>query len=185
MYLTDVLVSDHRSDKKFVTEGFSYWHDGRRKFLKHENSDTHRNSISALQRHHSGHVDELLNKDIKKTKLDNREMLRTVVECLRYLSRQGLPIRGNYQEGKETAEPDGNLNQALLTLAKFDSEITRLLRRTHTYTSPEVQNELLHIMGTQVQRQLIDEVKKAGCYTIMLDETPDISGHEQLVICFR
>ena len=55
-------------------------------------------------------------------------------------------------------------------------------KKADKYTSGEIQNELLKIMGCQVQRAIIEN---AGFFTIMVDECVDTSNKEQLVICFR
>ena len=53
------------------------------------------------------------------------------------------------------------------------------------FTSPEIQNEILEIMAmTVVVRKLAADVVNKQ-YTIMVDETTDISDVEQLVFCLR
>ena len=58
-------------------------------------------------------------------------------------------------------------------------------KKADKYTSGEIQNELLKIMGCQVQRAIIENIKNAEFFTIMVDECVDTSNKEQLVICFR
>lgn len=74
--------------------GFTYWNDGARKFLKHERSETHKEAVSACNRHSSKQVDEILDKNLTKLKMENRQMLCHVIEALRFLARQNLSIRG-------------------------------------------------------------------------------------------
>ena len=42
-----------------------------------------------------------------------------------------------------------------------------------------------HIMALQILREIAGNIKNALIYTIMADETADISNKEQLVICIR
>ena len=49
---------------------------------------------------------------------------------------------------------------------------------------PEIQNELLQIMGLSVLRKVAGRLP-GQYYTIMADETTDISNTEQLVLCLR
>ena len=172
---------------KYISIGFCYWNDGYRKFKRHEQTQCHRDSIAALENlTKSGKVDEMLDKTIKASKIDAHDMLKFVIEALRYLSRQGLPIRGAYdKDSTSSAEPDSNLWQALQCFSQFSDRLSTLLHRSHTYMSPEIQNELLCIMSDCIQRELVQAIKKAKWYCLMLDETPDISGKEQLAICFR
>lgn len=181
------MVSDHRKDIKYISTGFSYWNDGFRRLHSHERTNSHKDSITALENlEKSGMVDEMLDKTVKANKIDAHDMLAFVIEAIRYLSRQGLPMRGSYDKDSPSfTEPDSNLWQVLQSYARISDRLQVLLQRTHTYTSPEVQNELLTIMSQKIQRDLVQAVKKAKWYCLMLDETPDISGKEQLAICFR
>ena len=53
------------------------------------------------------------------------------------------------------------------------------------YTSPEIQNLLLAIMGGIVQEKICDSVRAAGPFSIMADECKDASKTEQLSIAIR
>lgn len=53
------------------------------------------------------------------------------------------------------------------------------------YTSREIQNTLLDIMGGMVQWKVCMVVKNAGYFFVLADETKDISKSEQLVIVLR
>ena len=53
------------------------------------------------------------------------------------------------------------------------------------YTSPEIQNSLLHIMGDMVRKMICDSVQQAGFFTLMADESKDCSKIEQFSIVFR
>lgn len=179
-------MSDGRQDMSFVTSGFFNWNDGSRKMKKHQASISHHESISALERHRSGRVDELLNKNVAQAKADGHDMLWYVIEAIRHLTRQGLPLRGSYDSNPDhPAETNSNLWQQLVSYQKMSPRLVKLINRTHTYTSPEVQNELIEIMATMIQREVIGEIRSAKFYALMLDETPDVSGKEQLVICFQ
>ena len=48
--------------------------------------------------------------------------------------------------------------------------------------SPQIVNELLQMMSQSVLQSVVDEVKRTKWYSIMADETRDISNREQLVI---
>ena len=54
-----------------------------------------------------------------------------------------------------------------------------------TYTSPEVQNSVLQIMGEMLRSQICVEIKKARVFSLLVDETKDASKIEQLAIVFR
>ena len=52
-----------------------------------------------------------------------------------------------------------------------------------SYLSPDIQNNLLEIMGSLVRYQISQE---AGLFTLLCDETKDISEREQIaiVLCY-
>jgi len=58
-------------------------------------------------------------------------------------------------------------------------------KRNATYTSPQIQNEIINISGTVIKNDIINYVKKAVTFSIMADETANISGTEQLSIEIR
>lgn len=110
-----------------------------------------------------------------------------VVETVKFLARQNLPLRGltvSNSEG-DSPEPDGNFNQTLNLLSIYSPKLSELRRRKQDFSSPDVQNELVQLMGNHVANEIAKEIKKASCYSIMIDETSDISNREQAVFCFR
>ena len=53
-----------------------------------------------------------------------------------------------------------------------------------TYTSPEMQNFILKVLGDMVRKKICTQVK--NCYfSILADETKDVSKKEQLSIIVR
>ena len=52
------------------------------------------------------------------------------------------------------------------------------------FTSPEIQNEILSIMALHILREIASELS-GKWYTVMVDETTDLSNTEQMVLCLR
>ena len=50
------------------------------------------------------------------------------------------------------------------------------------YTSPEIQNEVLHILEYIIHRNIIEEVKEGGKFSLIVDETKYVSKTEQTSI---
>lgn len=48
-----------------------------------------------------------------------------------------------------------------------------------------MQNEIIDSCGTLIQRQIVSKINKSQCFTILADETADVSGTEQFSICIR
>jgi hypothetical protein len=78
--------------------------------------------------------------------------------------------------------------EILSLLAKHDKTINERLSfgpRNAKYTSPQIQNDIIGIMATLVRNTIASAVHKAGYYSIMADETKDLSKQEQLSIVVR
>lgn len=59
------------------------------------------------------------------------------------------------------------------------------MRRKFKWVSHEVQNEILSLLSQYVQNYLINQIKNAKYFSIIIDETTDNSCTEQVSICFR
>ena len=51
--------------------------------------------------------------------------------------------------------------------------------------SKDIQNDLLKAATDVVLQQICDEIKESEGFTIIADETRDVSGKEQLSLCLR
>ena len=70
--------------------------------------------------------------------------------------------------------------------AEDDVELVRWLKRKHyKYTSPQIQNEMLDSLALGIFQDIASSIQTAEFFSIMADETADISNQEQLVICIR
>lgn len=113
-------------------------------------------------------------------KAKNRQALHQIVSSIRFLCRQGLALRGHHDES------DSNLKQLLRMKAEDDPVLLEWLKRKeNVYTSPDIQNEILKIMGLQIFRMISKEIHTSPFLTIMADETTDISNKEQVALVVR
>ena len=72
----------------------------------------------------------------------NRQILLTILQNVRFLARQGLPLRG---DGKED---NSNFMQVLMLRAADNPGIHEWLKRKNeTYTSKDIQNETIKLMA--------------------------------------
>ena len=63
--------------------------------------------------------------------------------------------------------------------------LTSLAIRNATYLSPDIQNELIHIIGMEIiQSGIVEEIKDAKFFSIMADEAATHST-EQCACCVR
>lgn len=53
------------------------------------------------------------------------------------------------------------------------------------YLSPQILNELITMAGNEVLREILSKIHGAPWFTILADETTDITTHEQLSLSIR
>ena len=96
------------------------------------------------------------------------------------MTRQSIAIRGDGDE------ENSNFIQLFKLRGEDDPKFAKWLeKKTDKYVSADIQNELLKVMGLQVLRDIATSLHSAEFYSIMVDETTDVSNKEQAVLCFR
>ena len=53
------------------------------------------------------------------------------------------------------------------------------------YTSHDIQNEILSIMAQTILRGIVKQIQSLIYFSLMVDETTDVSKREQVVLVFR
>ena len=179
-------------DTIFSALGFYNWKKAVEKFSKHERSACHLHALMMITAAKTVGMDvgDKLSVDHAEQMALNRKCLLAIISSIQFLARQGLALSGTYTNSDDhlngiRGEVDSNFMQLLLLRKQevpgFD---TWLQKSRDRFICPEIQNELLQIMGLSVLRKVAGRL--AGqYYTIMADETTDISNTEQLVLCLR
>ena len=125
----------------------------------------------------TGDVGAQLSRQFATQKKNNQLALIQIMSSIQFLCRQGLPLRGDGDES------DGNLQQVLRMKALKDPNLTEWLkRRENVYTSPDIQNEIIKLMGL---RDMAAQFQSSPFHTIMADETTDASNIEQVTLFIR
>ena len=185
------MISSTKSEKTFTQEGFTNWKKAREKnkgFLKHENSDSHKEATERLimaPGSSKGDIAGMVDKNAQEDREVNRSMLLKILSSIRYLARQALPLRGNWDDD-EKGEINSNFYQLLKLRSENDKTFAKwLTKKTNKFTSPKIQNEMIEIMALQILRNIARNIQSAEIYSILADESSDISNTEQLAFCIR
>ena len=166
----------------FISKGFNNWKDASVKFKEHESSNCHKDSMIVTVDLPSSVKDiaETLQRELTKQKSENRQMLLKILSNIRFLARQSIAIRGDGDE------ENSNFIQLFKLRGEDDPKFAKWLeKKTDKYVSADIQSELLKVMGLQVLRDIATSLHSAEFYSIMVDETTDVSNKEQAVLCFR
>jgi hypothetical protein len=96
-----------------------------------------------------------------------------------------LPLRGHRES--LVSDPNlGNFLALLKYLAKFDPVVREHLDSVSgkpgclSYSSPDIQNELINLLGARVRQTITSLIQKAKYYSITFDTTPDNAHIEQM-----
>ena len=176
------LLWSHNAESAFITKGFVNWKDATVKFSNHEASKCHKEAVMKLTVLPSTTPDiaEALSTQVHQERAERRKCFLKIVSNVRFLGRQGLPLRGH------GADHDSNFMQLLKLRSEDDKSLaTWLGRKSDKYTAPDMQNELLQVMAVSILRKLAALFHNTEFLTIMVDETTDIANKEQMVLCFR
>ena len=126
-------------------------------------------------------VAESLSTQLEMEKLERRQCSLKVLSNVRFLARQGLPLRGHGDH-----ESDSNFLQLMKLRGEDDSRVLGWLeRKNDKYTAPDMENKILKTMALLVLRRVIQSISSAPFLTMMIDKTTDIANKEQVVVCFR
>ena len=115
-------------------------------------------------------------------KKNNHEYLLKIISSIRFLGRQGLPLRGDGPHN----DLDSNFYQFLLLRAEdFQGINTFIGKKNMKCTSHEKQNELLSVMSLQVILEIASQILSAPYFTVMIDQATDLANIEQVVLVIR
>lgn len=171
---------------KFSRVGICDWKHACERFKDHEISDVHK----AATKSYSSRIEKDKNNTSINVELEscrqkqvkkNREYLRKVVETILWLCQQGLALRGHNEDN--LSENRGNFLE-LLELRGKDLPILQEESIKYAYTSPAAQNEIIELIGSNITTEISEQSQNTP-FSLIVDETADISTHEQVAIIIR
>ena len=137
---------------------------------------------------------------------ENRKRLIPIIESIMFLGRQNISLRGHRDDGpiefshdidsdgvryhcKTSLTNEGNFRELLrFRVLAGDNDLAKQLEsssKNATYISKTTQNELIRTIGDNIQQSILSNVKRAQFYSVIFDETTDVSKTEQLSLTIR
>lgn len=175
-----------------LRNGYSDWKNCQHTVAEHENTADHRASIGnwnsrATVAHR---IDSQMVKQREEQTRYWREVLKRVVETIKFMAERGLPFRGD--EEYFGSSRNGNYLGILELVAKFDPFLSQHIAKfgvagtgTVSYLSKTICEELIHLMGRKLVKAIIAEIEVAKYFAITVDSTPDVSHVDQLTFIVR
>lgn len=125
---------------------------------------------------------------------NNRDKLKSVINTIHFLGRQNIPLRGhriNSEITEDTEINEGNLREFirhrietcgddLMLKDHFESTTAR-----SKYISPSIQNEIIDCCRDEILNCIVEKIKAGKYYSIIFDETTDISRISQMSLVVR
>ena len=177
------MINDIRVVNSSVKTGYSNWKNARsndKGFHQRKTSKCHQQAIQKLIEipNFTKDVTTMFKTNMTETQRENRTSLLKIISCLRYLALRGLPFKGHGDE------KDANCKQLIRFRAEDDPAFAKWLKEKNlSYTSSEIQNEILKDMSLSVLCDVVNCIKKSDFFSIMVDESSDVLNREQIVFC--
>ena len=116
----------------------------------------------------------------------NRHYIKCVAEVTLLCCCLEIGLRGHDESYNSVNK--GNFREIIQLVANHDPVIKQRLEhgpQNVTYLSPDIQLDLLQVMGDMVRNSITEDVHKAGYYSLLADESKDISKTEQMAVVVR
>jgi hypothetical protein len=166
----------------FVRQGHNDWSNIERHVQRHVKCKSHYDALQAASEflkvcdNKQDSVQSQLSKAYSEKVRRNRSALISIVKTIILCGKQNIPLRGH-------TDDHSNFSALLNFRSECDEDL-----RTHfatcsenaKYVSHEIQNELIQICGGQILSSVLDACRKARFFSVIMDETTDISVREQV-----
>lgn len=177
-----LITFSRRQAHSFVEEGFYNWKKALEKLEEHDKSEMHKEALLKQAAYSSGtDVSAQLSAQHSRAQKHNQRMLIKLISSIHFLARQGLSLRGH---SEDVGSLDGNLYRLLLLRSEDCPELKSWVYKKE-YTSPDIVNEIISIMGKTVLRGLLSRIRSSLWFSIIADEATDISRNEQMSLSIR
>ncbi|KAL4112674.1 hypothetical protein QTP88_016421 [Uroleucon formosanum] len=174
-------------------KGVSNFRKGNEKIIKHEKSKDHRdaeNEYLILKSRIS--KDKTIQQNLMKVQKSqiefNRSVLKRLIDLSLFLSTNGLPFRGHREDINQDTQSKGLFIKIVKLVSKYNAVLAKHLaesNRNETYLSPKIQNDILKCMADETLHKILNEVKQAKYFTIIVDSTIDIGRIDQFSFSLR
>jgi len=173
-------------------------------FRYHKNLEYHKTSCVVAQNFIDVYEKKIVDVSLQRntallaTSEQNRKILSSIVETIILIGRQEIALRGHRDSGPILSELPTYNNGNFCALLRFrvdlgdntlNDHLSRIeamsSNRSTSYTSSKIQNELIEICGKVILNKNVSKVNEAECFSLLADETTDISVIEQFSLCAR
>ena len=188
-YLYRSIIGDQASNDCFVSDGFQNW-------KKKERFDIH---VGGLNNAHNKawkccqyllnqkqHIQFAFAKQSDQARKDYRVRITTTLDCIRFLLCQGLAFRG--RDETDNSHNQGNFLELLRFLANHNKSINNVVLDNAPGNSKviahDIHKDVVCAAVIETINTIIEDLGD-GLFSILLDESRDVSIKEQAAIALR
>lgn len=183
----------------FITTPFVNFRKATELLNKHGNNEYHllsaEKSSAFIDNYKSSKsVKTILNKKSMAIIDKNKKRLVPIIKSIIFCGHNNLPLRGHRDDGQLEINSAINGDQGVFrSLLAFRLDSGDEILREHlenctknaTMISKTVQNEIIEVIHEVLVNNIVTNVKKSKYFSILCDETTDISTKEQITFSVR
>jgi len=169
------------------------------KCLYHINATQTANDFLTCYKNPAKEIINVINNTRLNQVIENRARLKPIVESVIFLGRQNIPLRGHRDQGSlignEHTENslsvvnEGNFRELLrFRILSGDTVLKNHLETTSakaTYISHTSQEEIIQCCKEEILFQIMENIRESQYFSIIFDETTDISHISQMSLSLR
>ncbi|CAL2267578.1 unnamed protein product [Prunus armeniaca] len=188
-YLFKTNLGEKAGGDSFVGTGFSNWKKNERfqVYVGGPNS-SHNQALKKCQAlmNEKQHIENVFHKHSHQSRIDYRIRLNASIDCIRFLLRQGLAFCGHNES--DDSSNQGNFLELLQFLVDHNEEVRAVALKNAPenliVTSPKIQKDIVNTAAVETTYAIIRDMDDAF-FSILVDESRDVSVKEQMVVMFR
>ena len=131
------------------------------------------------------HIQSVLVKQSNKDKCDYQIQSNAIVDCIRFLLCRGLAFRSH--DESQGSSDRGNFLELVQFLGDHNESINEVLQtalKNCKLTHSDIQNDIVNVITRETSKAIIKDFDN-GLFSILVNESRDISVKEQMSLVFR
>jgi hypothetical protein len=112
----------------------------------------------------------------------NRKKLTTIINAIYFLAKQGLALRGH--DETDNNKKNGNFLELLNLVGVHNSDLKKHLDTSNfKYICHRSQDDIISLISQEIKSHIVNSISEY--YSIIIDETMDLTKIEQVSFCVR
>lgn len=193
LYCIHCILFGKNSQKAWTKNGFSTWSRAVLSIQLHECSDTHIDATLKFKlRQTSLPILPLLREKENYVKVENREIVKCLINITLALAKNCLAFRGHCENINDLDKNNGNFINFAKVMAKYSPYLASYISKLESSKKPELnflskfrQNQLISCCASYVKDTIKTEIRESRFFSVSMDSTFDLSRKEQISFIVR